>query len=180
MPQPAHRIACIGASGTGKTTLVQALHARLPWLSVVSEQATAIIRAWGEIPRLMQPDRRAAFQAEIMRRTVDQEQTHRAGGFIADRCTIDNLAYARAMPNAEVLRAQVVQHLSTGPYTQVILVPIGIPLVDDGIRTLDPAIQAGHEAAIVDLLGQLGVAYHRLESLPIADRVAEVLRTIDG
>lgn len=179
MPTP-HRIAIIGASGTGKTTLVQALAEHLPGIPIIPEQATVIITEWGEIPRLMAPERRAAFQAEIMRRAVALEQGHQGSGFIADRCVIDNLAYARAMPNASELLQQARDHLASQPYTLVVLVPIGIPLVDDRVRTMDPAIQAGHEAAIIDLLGQLGVPYHRLQSLPLVDRVAEVLRSIDG
>jgi len=127
------RIALVGAQGTGKSTLLAGLAARMPHLAVIPEQATEIIREWGQAPKDMAPARKAVFQEEILRRTLALEGAHRAGGFLADRCAVDNLAYAQGLPNYDALLAQAAGHLSMGPYTHVFLVQKAFPLVGDGI-----------------------------------------------
>jgi predicted ATPase len=179
MNQPL-RIALCGAQGTGKTTLLGGLAARLPHLAVIPEQATEIVREWGQAPKDMVPARKAEFQKEIMRRTLALEGVHRAGGFLADRCAVDNLAYARALPNFGELLAQASLHLASGPYTHVFLVKKAFPLVGDGVRSTDEAYQEEIERRVEGLLRQLGVPYRAVASADRLGRVDEVIAAVAG
>lgn len=171
----AFRAAVCGAQGTGKTTLVGALAAHLPHLAAIPEQATEIVKEWGEAPKDMAPERKARFQDEILRRTLALEAEHRARGFVSDRCVVDNLAYAMRLANYSELRSRVAEHLATGPYTHVFLLKRAFPIVDDGVRSTDPAYQAEIERRVEALLSELGVSFVAIESASRGGRVELVL-----
>ncbi len=177
MPSP-FRIALAGAHGTGKSTLLRNLAARLPNLAALPEQARAILLEWGEPVQGMTTERRAQFQDEIMRRSVAQENAARASGFVSDRCVVDNLAYAQGLPIYPALMAAAKAHLASSPYTHVFLVKKMFPPKDDGVRNTDEAFQNEIERRIVELFGELGVPYQAVESFERAGRVEEVLRKI--
>ena len=180
-PRPSPlRIALCGAQGTGKTTLLGGLVARLPGLAVIPEQATEIIREWGQIPRLMPAARKEEFQTEILRRTLALEAAHRARGFVSDRCVVDNLAYAQGLPCFEGLLDQVAGHLATGPYSQVFLVRKSFPLVGNGVRSEDADYQEEIERRIEALFRRLGVPYLTVASADRQGRVDEVLAAVES
>lgn len=172
------RIALAGAHGTGKSTLLRNLSARLPHLAALPEQARAIMVEWKELAQDMTAERRAQFQDEVMRRSLAQENAARERGFVSDRCVIDNLAYAQGLPSYPALLAAAKAHLATRPYTHVFLVKKMFPPKADGLRTTDEAHQEEIERRIVELFGELGVPHTVVTSFGKMERVEEVLKAV--
>lgn len=172
------RIALAGAHGTGKSTLLRNLAARLPGLAALPELARTIMLEWNELAQNMDEPRRAQFQEEILRRTLARENAAWESGFITDRCVVDNLAYARGLPNYPALLAAAKAHLANSPYTHVFLVKKMFPPKADGLRTTDESYQEEIERRIVELFEELGVPYSVVTSFGKMERVEEVLRKI--
>lgn len=88
------RIAITGTHGTGKTTLAQALVDKTG-LPLISEQARIVAQEMEFkecAPFLHNPAHARKFQWGVLERQIAQQTKHK-NGFIADRSTLDSIAY---------------------------------------------------------------------------------------
>ena len=178
---PAATTSTVRSASPGGGSACSAIHLtlRLPHLAGIREQATEISKGRKTVPKkITEVADKADFQAEILRRTLILEAKHRDQGFVSDRCVVDNLAYALQLPNYPELFARTVEHLAKEPYTHVFLVKIAFPLVDNGVRSMDPGRQDAAERNIEKLLLQFCVPYRTVQSADRQGRVDEVLAAV--
>lgn len=141
-PKSTTRVVITGASGVGKTTLVEQL-APLLSVPVIPELARQMCLDMGYDKIGNIPDQEG-FKKQVLDRQIEEE--NRLGGFVSDRSAIDCWAlwqrwnqntamtydteeiYARARSQAET-------------YTHVIYVPPMFPPVEDGFRWTEPDYQ---------------------------------------
>lgn len=182
------RLTFIGGPGVGKTTLALLVAERLG-LPLLKEQAREIAREWDLTPATIPDARFMEFQWEILKRQSAIEAAHEATGFVADRCVIDTVAHLR-LPGSSVsigeAEAEAFMQLAARrlpAYDMVVFIPPMFPLVCDGERIADNSFQVFMNLRTRELIDEmqqrhcpdLHERFHVLQSLPLADRVDEVL-----
>lgn len=169
------RIALAGSGGTGKTTLSNAVGERFG-IPVISEFAreTAAEMGVAEI-RQMTPEQSYEFQSRIFQKKIEEELKHKS--FVADRSTADNIAYylrwcARDNDDSKnaVYIEKCIKHLKV--YDLVMILPWqGIPLEDDGFRSVRLYYQYGIHCLIVGILKDNGIEYQTMPFTNMEDRI---------
>ena len=134
------RIGFMGASCCGKSTLVDAFHAKHSHFGKIKEVASA----YTELERSV-----FSFQQRIMELQILKEGEIR-GDLITDRTVFDNLAYCLwyyrehkyADPHTmtECMRL-FDMHMRTEPYDYIFFVDEYFPLENNGIRNINPIQQ---------------------------------------
>lgn len=159
------KIAIIGASGTGKTTLARALSEEFS-LPLIREQARLVMAEFGmELKEIRKdPNLLLRFQDRVLEMQIKSELEH-PDGFVSDRSVFDNLTlFLRhcTFTEAELFAYQqkVMYHYRRHPYDLLLFLRPGeFPLVDDGVRTPDPNYQWQIDGMILSLLKLLFVEY---------------------
>lgn len=136
------RIIAIGASGVGKTTLVESLTPLLS-LSVIPELARALCKNMG-YSRIGEIPDQDEFKQRVLDIQITQEEKH--DSFISDESTIDcwvlwqrwNICSAMTY-TTEAYYAKAKQQANK--YTHIIYIPPMFPAVDDGFRWTDSDYQ---------------------------------------
>ena len=121
------RIAFAGASGTGKTTLVQKMNEglRLPVCPVGSRSVSAAM-GFASPYDVDAAGERATFQRRLLREKASWETSHQ--DFITDRTHFDNLAYTAMHAPAALdmgFLTEVIQ--AAQAYTHVFFLPVEVP-----------------------------------------------------
>jgi|AGTN01.1.fsa_nt_gi hypothetical protein len=132
------RIIITGASGVGKTTLVEALTPLLS-LPVIPELARDICKQLGYATICDVPDQEE-FKKTVLKAQIEKEEE--LGSFLADRSALDfwvlwqrwNICTAMSY-DTETYYNQVTDQ--SQKYTHIIYVPPMFPPVDDGFRWTD-------------------------------------------
>jgi nicotinamide riboside kinase len=126
----------MGASCSGKSTLVEAIHKKYPMLTIIREIAGTFTAAERNVFN---------FQEMIQTRQIEAE-TEFSNGFVSDRTVMDNMAYllwyykAHGMKNSQLLCrcfAMFDKHMKSHPYDTVFFVDEYFVLEDNGIRCLN-------------------------------------------
>ena len=136
------RIIITGASGVGKTTLVEAL-APLLSLPMIPELARGICSTIG-FNRIGEIPDQEGFKQKVLNAQIEEEE--KLGSFLADRSTIDcwvlwqrwNICSAMTY-DTEAYREKAFQQAQK--YTHIIYLRPTFPSADDGFRWSDPDYQ---------------------------------------
>lgn len=148
-----------GAPSTGKTTLAQALHARLCQLGadclLLPEPARELARCGVRIDTAMQAEDYDAFLAAYIAR----DAACPALG-VADRTPADHYCYLAT--NAALPEAFKQRHLTAvldalARYRALIYLPPELELVDDSFRSTSPRYRLALDAALQEMLRRSGV-----------------------
>lgn len=148
------RLAFMGASGTGKSTLAQAIATEMavPVCPVGSRSVAAEMGLASpyEVDAL---DRRMEFQLELLRLKLLWELKH--GAFVTDRTPLDNLAYTQmhaAHSVDESFKGRVYNAMRV--YTHVVFCPISSwhDTAGDPQRVADLAYHQSFEDKLVALM----------------------------
>ena len=173
------RIIITGASGVGKTTLVEAL-APLLSLPVIPELGRAICenlgyKTIGEIPD------QEGFKNDVLEAQIAEE--NRLENFVSDRSTIDcwvlwqrwNLCSAMTYDTEAYYRRARTQ---ASVYTHVVYVPPMFPPAEDGFRWTDSDYQLQIDRIVRTTLydWQLWDRTYTVEKLMVEDRMEELRR----
>lgn len=141
-PKSTTRVVITGASGVGKTTLVELL-APLLSLPIIPELARQMCLDMGYDKIGNIPDQEG-FKKQVLNRQIEEE--NRLENFVSDRSTIDCWAlWQRWNQNTamtydtEEVYAKARSQAET--YTHIIYVPPMFPPVDDGFRWTEPDYQ---------------------------------------
>lgn len=141
-PKSTTRVVITGASGVGKTTLVELL-APLLSVPIIPELARQMCLDMGYDKIGNIPDQEG-FKKQVLDRQIEEE--NRLENFVSDRSTIDCWAlWQRWNQNTamtydtEAVYAKARSQAET--YTHVIYVPPMFPPVDDGFRWTEPDYQ---------------------------------------
>jgi nicotinamide riboside kinase len=173
------RIALIGNSGTGKTTLAERLAARTGF-PLVEEFARDLLREWNIVDYAATPrERWIEFQKTLLSRKLEREA--KLDAFVADRATIDTAAtwlirLAGQVPD-QLSTAFIERcHLGMDRYDHLFLLPSNIlPLEVDGVRETDWSRRLLFDLTLIGFLQEWRCSYHVLDTISLEDRVAEVL-----
>lgn len=141
-PKSTTRVVITGASGVGKTTLVEGL-APLLSVPVIPELARQMCQEAGYDKIGSIPDQEG-FKRQVLDRQIEEE--NRLENFISDRSTIDVwVLWQRWNQNTamtydtEALYEKA--RIQSTLYTHVIYIPPMFPPVDDGFRWVEPDYQ---------------------------------------
>lgn len=176
------RIGLCGCSGTGKTSLAEALSDRLGFPMLKSREITEdILKRDGysfdsgvQIERFLANSGR---QNEILRRTVEQQNAQEE--FVTDRTVVDLAAYVvcemHDMDTAALKRILETCRKNVSRYTHLFMCPWkDVPVADNGRRTLNPWYQFMIHVAEKGILEEWGCKYVILKSDGIEKRLEEI------
>lgn len=177
------RIGLLGAQGTGKTTLAEALAKQLE-LPLITEQVRDIARDMGiNSPKDLQHDplQGALFQMECLRRQIKAEEKLRR--FVSDRTTIDNAVYwmkwhSHKADSAENNKYYRLAEENADKYDLLVYVPIEIPLENDNFRSINPEYQKEIDFLIQLFLRSRDRHYITVHG-SVEDRVMRVVRELE-
>jgi len=128
------RIALVGASSTGKTTVYELLKTKLPKYEFVNE-STRTIGQYG-----FPINEAGTSETQLAISSFHLEALLQPYNLVLDRCYMDLVAYSRFMPNISKETLEYI--LDTWKrvkkeYTHYVYFPIEFDSVDDGVRSVN-------------------------------------------
>ena len=182
------RLALSGSAGVGKTTLGQALAARLG-VPYIAEGMRARLEGGLSLHALTHGQLQALVE-ELWAEQVEREEEAiaRHGGLIADRSSVDYAAFwlhYRFTDDQDATEAFFAQTLGRAAlYDRIVVLPWGVlPLVADGYRSSNPWLQRHYQAVLEGLLAREVEPSRRLmmpELRALPARIDWVLQAMQG
>jgi nicotinamide riboside kinase len=174
------RIAIAGASGTGKTTLAQAIAERysLP-INPVGARSVALSMGFDNPYDVDKAGRRVEFQRKLFEEKRAWELAH--DSFVTDRTYFDNLTYC-ALHMAEHLPDNAIEEFTAamGRYDLVLtLQRRDFQSLDDGVRKTSQAYHEIYEYLLGTLLNRTRCIQFALYNVPLEERQSVALAAID-
>lgn len=177
------KIAIIGSGSTGKTTLINEVQRRTG-CNVVPEIIRELVKELGlEHLENLTPEETVNLEKELLRRKIELES--RMDSFIADRSTLDNLAYTlinsrRVFPKDELFEfTQTCITHTKNTYDHIIFLPfLEIPFVDDGFR-LPISDEILCNFALLGMLESEHISYISYDGKEMSSLAARVNAVID-
>lgn len=188
---PLTKLTFVGAHGTGKTTLVNAVNAHLASLGIscsVTPEVPRIICDSAGDPTFFRRDNNTLLkQALLLAGQPIYEMAAAAEGklfLLCDRAILDHWAYTKCLFRNELKTEGVlasfdnfvVKHCAS--YDRIFYVPIELSPQDDGVREGDHEFQAAIDEEILRLLKAYGLTYHTVSGA-VPERVAQVVRMLN-
>ena len=168
------RIALVGASSTGKTTVYELLKNKLPKYEFVNE-STRTVGSYGFPINEKGTDATqlaiSCFHLEALLQPYNQ---------VLDRCFMDVVVYTRFMDNASEETWKYIDatwNRIKHEYTHYIYFPIEFDSVDDGVRSIDEEWRQDVDKEFFDNLEQINKPYLTVTGSPM-QRVEQILNFI--
>lgn len=169
------KITISGTEGTGKTTLVKAVSERYK-IPMISEYAREIAKEMNILNlRQMSLEETYKFQNEVLKRKIEEESKHNS--FIADRSTIDNLAYYLRWCGRDIRDELTQEYMNKCVkqlklYDKVFVLPWNsVPHEVDGFRTTKLFYKYEMHCLIIGLLQENEIDFKFLNFTKFEDRV---------
>jgi nicotinamide riboside kinase len=121
------RIACIGASGVGKSRLVERLRTKLNLpINPVGSRSVALCLGFNNVYDVDKAGLRNVFQRRLFTDKVQWETEHEE--FLTDRTVFDNLAYAMVHGGTEMMTVEELSKYITSMhrYTAIFYLPLNV------------------------------------------------------
>ena len=128
------RIALVGASSTGKTTVYELLKNKLPKYEFVNE-STRTVGAYG-----FPINEKGTDATQLAISSFHLEALLQPYNLVLDRCYMDLVVYTRNLPNVRMNTKAFIQNTwyrIKDEYTHYIYFPIEFDSVDDGVRSVN-------------------------------------------
>ena len=127
------RIALVGASSTGKTTVYELLKNKLPKYDFVNESTRTVAEYGFPI------NEQGTSETQLAISSFHLEALLKPGNIILDRGYIDLLVYTNFMDVSDSTKDYIEDTWNRikGEYTHYIYFPIEFDSVDDGVRSID-------------------------------------------
>jgi nicotinamide riboside kinase len=185
------RVAFVGAHGTGKTTLVEALGELLDSLgiksSITPEVPRIICESAGDATYFRRGNNSLSKQILLLVGQPIYEVAAAAGGasvLLCDRSILDHWAYTRHLFMKELededalppLNNLIAKHCQS--YNFIFYVPIEFAPLDDGTREGDLDFQMAIDEEIRGLLKLYELTYHTINGT-VPERVAQVMSELN-
>jgi len=128
------RIALIGASSTGKTTVYELLKNKLPKYEFINK-STRTVASYG-----FPINEGGTSETQLAISSFHLEALLKPGNILLDRCYMDLLVYSKFMDKISVETYNYIEstwNRIKGEYTHYIYFPIEFKSVDDGVRSVN-------------------------------------------
>ena len=128
------RVALVGASSTGKTTVYELLKGKLPKYEFINE-STRSVASYG-----FPINEKGTSETQLAISSFHLEALLRPGNLLLDRCYMDLLVYSTFM---DKISAEAYDYIEDtwnrvkNEYTHYIYFPIEFESVDDGVRSVN-------------------------------------------
>lgn len=174
------KIAITGYGGTGKTTLAEALSSNFGY-PLIDEGIREFLQETGiKDLRSMPPEETMKMQWWLLNHKISQEE--KLDKFIADRSTIDNIAYVlRWCSRQEGLEQEIDRYIklakkyAENTYDLILFLPWGkFKLKEDGIRSVKKWYQYEIDRLLWGLLWKQKVDIYIVKSSSLKERVVEI------
>ena len=167
------RIALVGASSTGKTTVYELLKNKLPKYEFVNE-STRTVGSYGFPINEFGTD---ATQLAIS--SFHLEALLKPGNMVLDRCYMDLIVYSGHMDINDSTKNYIEDtwHRVKNEYTYYVYFPIEFESVDDGVRSIDEEWREDIDKSFKKLLEGVRQPYLTVTGSPM-QRVDQILSFI--
>ena len=169
------KIALVGASSTGKTTVYELLKSKLPKYEFINE-STRTVKSYG-----FPINEEGTSETQLAISSFHLEALLKPGNVLLDRCYMDLLVYSRFMDKISVETYNYIEgtwNRLKDEYTHYIYFPIEFKSVDDGERSVNEEWRKTIDQEFQNILGDLGQPYLTVTGSPL-QRVEQILNFIN-
>lgn len=169
------RVALVGASSTGKTTVYELLKSKLPKYEFINESTRTVASYGFPINEL------GTSETQLAISSFHLEALLRPGNILLDRCYMDLLVYSRFMDKISVETYNYIEatwNRLKYEYTHYIYFPIEFKSVDDGVRSVNEEWREKIDNQFQLLLDGVRKPYLTVTGSPL-QRVEQILEFIN-
>jgi len=168
------RIALVGASSTGKTTVYELLKNKLPKYEFINE-STRTVGSYG-----FPINEAGTSETQLAISSFHLEALLRPGNVVLDRCYMDLIVYSTFMDKISKEAHNYIEdtwNRVKNEYTHYIYFPIEFKSVDDGVRSVNEEWREKIDEEFQLLLGGVRKPYLTVTGSPL-QRVEQILEFI--
>ena len=168
------RIALVGASSTGKTTVYELLKNKLPKYEFINE-STRTVGSYG-----FPINEAGTSETQLAISSFHLEALLRPGNVVLDRCYMDLIVYSTFMDKISKEAHNYIEdtwNRVKNEYTHYIYFPIEFKSVDDGVRSVNEEWREKIDEEFQLLLGGVRKPYLTVTGSPL-QRVEQILNFI--
>ena len=169
------RIALVGASSTGKTTVYELLKNKLPKYEFINE-STRTVGSYG-----FPINEAGTSETQLAISSFHLEALLRPGNVVLDRCYMDLIVYSNFMDKISKEAHNYIEdtwNRVKNEYTHYIYFPIEFKSVDDGVRSVNEEWREKIDKEFQLLLDGVGKPYLTVTGSPL-QRVEQILNFIN-
>ena len=169
------RIALVGASSTGKTTVYELLKNKLPKYEFINESTRTVASYGFPINEL------GTSETQLAISSFHLEALLNPGNMILDRCYMDLLVYSMFM---DKISLETYNYIGAtwdrvkNEYTHYVYFPIEFQSVDDGVRSINEKWRKDIDSQFQNLLEGVKKPYLTVTGSPL-QRVEQILEFIN-
>ena len=168
------RIALVGASSTGKTTVYELLKNKLPKYEFINESTRTVASHGFPINEL------GTSETQLAISSFHLEALLNPGNMILDRCYMDLLVYSKFMNKISIETYNYIEatwNRLKNEYTHYVYFPIEFESVDDGVRSVNEDWRKKIDEEFQLLLDGVRKPYLTVTGSPL-QRVEQILNFI--
>jgi len=168
------RIALVGASSTGKTTVYELLKNKLPKYEFVNE-STRTVGSYG-----FPINETGTSETQLAISSFHLEALLNPGNVVLDRCYLDLVVYSSLMPDCSEEAFNYINatwNRIKDEYTHYIYFPIEFDSVDDGVRSIDEKWRQDVDQEFYNNLKEINKPYLTITGSPM-QRVDQIMKFI--
>ena len=165
------RIALVGASSTGKTTVYELLKNKLPKYEFVNE-STRTVGSYG-----FPINEKGTSATQLAISSFHLEALLQPYNLVLDRCYMDLVVYSHFMEGIEEKTLRYIEdtwNRIKGEYTHYVYFPIEFDSVDDGVRSVNEDWREKVDGLFQDVLEGVRQPYLTITGSPM-QRVEQIL-----
>jgi len=169
------RIALVGASSTGKTTVFELLKNKFPKYEFVNESTRSVAEYGFPI------NEAGTSETQLAISSFHLEALLKPYNLILDRCYMDLVVYSHFMENIDLKVLSYIEdtwNRVKSEYTHYIYFPIEFDSVDDGVRSIDETWRKDIDDEFKAVLGGVRKPYLTVTGSPL-QRVEQILKFIN-
>lgn len=170
-----NRIALVGASSTGKTTVYELLKSKLPKYEFINE-STRTVSSYG-----FPINEQGTSETQLAISSFHLEALLKPGNMVLDRCYMDLLVYSKFMDKISVETYNYIEatwNRLKNEYTHYVYFPIEFKSVEDGVRSVNEEWREKIDKEFQLLLDGVRKPYLTVTGSPL-QRINQILQFIN-
>lgn len=165
------KVAIVWAHGVGKTTVSKALSSKLN-IPVILDIVPEAHRLGFEI------NENTPIETQIWLTAKQLELERNTPYFVADKCLLDYFVYGDVLLDDTDVKKTIRKLVDrNSQYDYVFYIPIEFPLVDDGLRSMNPDFQRAIDVRYKKHLNEAGIPYHII-TWSVDERLSKIIATM--